>query len=218
MKSQTSKVQTLIIRKIEKEVKLKLAEKNSYKKRFKDILERSFIKIFLRVATNSKIQIKKYQLNSRFGCDEFGRDIEDGLNKYVKIIKSRGIKVHTVILLGSRAKGVWTPKSDVDVTIIASNLPKEGKNFLTRRLFNLKRHFVLSDRPLYMRIEPSGCCSKDEFIRRLKSLDIQVLDAVFYGQIIYDDGFWKTIKSEYKRIKRRYGLKNNSLKQLLLPL
>lgn len=208
----------MIIEKIKKEVEQKLVEKKSRKKRLKNLVERSRIKILYRIFGDSKIQVKRYQQSSRFGCDEFGRDVEDGLYKYINILKNRGLEVHTVILLGSRAKGTWTPKSDVDVTIVASNLPKERKNFALKRLLGLKRQIVLSDRPLYLGIEPSGCCSKEEFVKKLRSFDTQALDAIFYGQIIYDDGFWKIVKTEYSEMEKKYGLKDLPLKELLFPL
>jgi predicted nucleotidyltransferase len=207
----------LLMYKIEREVKQKLKEKKSYKKRLKRALERCLIKILYKIS-NNKLKVKHYQDNSKFGCDEFGRDIKDGLRKYVKILKSRGLTVHTVVLLGSRAKGRWTPQSDVDVTIIASNLPKEGKNTLLKRLSNLKKCIILSDRPLYLGIEPSGCYSKEEFLKRLKNFDIQTLDAVYYGQIIYDDGFWESVKAQYNEMERKCRLDDLRLKELIFPL
>ena len=76
----------------------------------------------------------------------------------------------------------------------------------------------MSDRPLYLGIEPSGCCSKEEFLERLRSFDIQALDAIFYGRVIYDDGFWDVAKAQYTEIECKYGLDPLYLKKLLFPL
>jgi predicted nucleotidyltransferase len=204
-----------IIQQVEKKAEKKLAEKNSYKKRVKDALERTSRKVAYRIFGNSQIIVQKYRQNSHFGYDELGRDVEDGLQQYIGLLRTRKIRLHTVIVLGSRAKGPWKPTSDVDVTIIASNLPRSGTNFLTKRLFGLRRKLLLSDRPLYLGVQTSGCCSKDEFLERLAAFDIQVLDAIFYGQIIYDDGFWQTVKTRYWEMERKYQLNSLSLKRLL---
>lgn len=66
-----------------------------------------------------------------------------------------------------------------------------------------------------MGIEPSGCCSGEEFMKRLKQFDIQILDAIFYGKVIYDDGFWATVIREYKAIIKQYKLEKLPLRDLL---
>jgi predicted nucleotidyltransferase len=213
-----SNIKQKILLQIEERVRNKVVMKRGYRKKLKKNLERFLRKILSTIFSSSNVEVKRFNGDSSFGYDEFGRDIEDGLHKYVSVLENRGLKVHTVIVLGSRAKGLWTPRSDVDVTIIATNLPKEGRNFLSKRLLNLKRRIILSDRPLYLGIEPSGCCSRDEFLERLRSFDIQALDAIFYGRIIYDDGFWNIAKTQYTEIERKYGLNPSYLKKLLLQL
>ena len=192
--------------------------KRGYRKKLKKNLERLLRKILFTIFSSSSIKVKRFNGDSSFGCDERGRDIEDGLHKYVSILKNRGLKVHTVIVLGSRAKGLWTPRSDVDVTIIATNLPKEGINFLSKRLLNLKRRIILSDRPLYLGIEPSGCCSKDEFLKKLEMFDINALDALLHGRVIYDDGFWLKVREKGKEIMSKHGLSEELLKRVLAPV
>jgi hypothetical protein len=212
------KIQGEALLRIETEIERKIAMKKGYRKKFKKILEKIFRKVLYKIFSSSNIRIKRYNGSSSLGCDELGRDIEDGLRLYIKLLKSRKLQIHTVILLGSRAKGSWTPQSDVDVTIIASNLPKERRNPLTKRLFDLRRGLILSDRPVYLGIEPSGCCSKAEFLERLEIFDIQVLDAIFYGRVIYDDGFWQTLKKKYKEIEKKYGLEQIPLKDMLVAV
>ena len=203
---------------VERQIERKMAMKKGYRKKFKVILERMLRKVLFKMFSYSDIEIEQYRGNSRFGCDELGRDVEDGMRQYVELLKGRKLQFHTVLVLGSRVKGVWTPQSDVDVTIIASNLPKEGRNFLTERLFGLRRRIILSDRRLYLGIEPSHCCSKAEFLERLEKFDIQALDAVLYGRVVYDDGFWRTVKMKYREMEKKYGLKQIPLKKMLLPV
>jgi predicted nucleotidyltransferase len=123
-----------------------------------------------------------------------------------------------VIVLGSRVKDSWTPRSDVDVTIIADRLPRDGKNFFTKRILGFRRNFLLSDRPLYLGVEPSGCCSRKEFLERLNRFDIQALDAVLYGKIIYDDGFWSMVEARYATIEKRYQIECLPLKEMLASI
>lgn len=203
-----------IKRKVENKVLMKKGVMKKLKKRLGRVVRRILIKIF----SSSSMKVKRYDGTSDFGCDLYGRDVEDGLLKYVGILMSRNVDVHTVIVLGSRAKGNWTPESDVDVTIIASNLPREGKNILSRRFFDVMRYIILSDMPLYLGVEPSGCCSKNEFLKKLRNFDIQVLDAIYYGKIIYDDGFWMTVKTEFNKMKEVYGLDDSLMKKLLFLL
>lgn len=149
------------------------------------------------------------------GVDEFGRDILAGMNIYVEILKKRGIKVHTVIVQGSRSKGKYTQESDTDVTIIADNLPKKVNIPVLRRLFGLVQWFWLSDFPLFMDVEPSGCSSPQEFLKELENLDIHALDAMYYGKIVYDDGFWVKATEKFKQVEKENNLQSLPMKKLL---
>ena len=47
------------------------------------------------------------------------------INKYINLLKQKGIKVSKVILFGSHAKGKANPDSDIDIAVISSQF---GKN------------------------------------------------------------------------------------------
>ena len=207
----------ILLRQIQMSVRRKIAMKKSFRKKLKRIFEEVALRFSL-IFVPSTIKIKRYNGNSRFGCDKLGRDIEDGLRKYIKLLKSRNLDIRTVIVLGSRVKGSWTPNSDVDVTIIVNNLPKEGKNFITKQLFGLKRKIVLSSIPLHLNIEPSGCCSEEEFLMKLERFDINALDAVLYGHVIYDKGFWPRVKERYRKLKEKYCIDEELLRKELKPV
>jgi hypothetical protein len=85
-------------------------------------------------------------------------------------------------------------------------------------LLNLKRCIILSDRPLYLGIEPSECCSKDEFLKKLEMFDINALDALLHGRVIYDDGFWLKAREKGKEIMSKHGLSEELLKRVLAPI
>lgn len=42
------------------------------------------------------------------------------INKYIRLLKQKGIKVSKVILFGSYAKGNANPDSDIDIAVISS--------------------------------------------------------------------------------------------------
>jgi predicted nucleotidyltransferase len=175
-------------------------------------------KLFLHLIFGRKTWVSK-GANLELGVDEFGRSIFDGIQRYVEIIKSRGVKVHTVLVLGSRAKGRWNPTSDVDVTVIASNLPvNRHRVWPIKKIVELKQSFTLSDFPTSIGVEPSECCDKKEFLRRLEKFDIHALDAVYYGKVIYDDGFWEEVKKKVELLEKKYNLPVTELKNRLLPL
>jgi len=49
------------------------------------------------------------------------------INRYVRLIKQKGIKVSKVILFGSHAKGMAKSDSDIDIAVISSQF---GRNNL----------------------------------------------------------------------------------------
>lgn len=56
-----------------------------------------------------------------------GRKEVNLINRYVRLIKQKGIKVSKVILFGSHAKGMAKPDSDIDLAVISSQF---GRNNL----------------------------------------------------------------------------------------
>lgn len=203
---------------IDAQVRRKLEMKRGRRKKIKALYERLTRRIYYRISCRSKTRVKPYDGSSRLGSDEFGRDIESGLLEYIELLKERGIQINTAIVLGSRAKGFWKPSSDVDVTIIGSNLPKRRDSFLVDRLLGLGSSDLLSDKPLCLGIEPSGCCSKEEFLRRMERFDIQTLDALYYGMVLYDDGFWRQAKEKFQKLTQQYKLDEAEVKRKLLPV
>lgn len=190
--------------------------KRGKRKKLKALFERLTRKVYCRIFSRSRIRLKPYDGTSSLGFDELGRDVAHGVSKYVELLKTRGLHINTVIVLGSRAKGFWNSSSDVDVTIIGSNLPKQKESFLANKFLGLSSSRLLSDRPLCLGIEPSGCCSMEEFLDRIEKFDIQALDALYYGIIFHDDGFWDEAKRKFHKIEKQYGLNEAEMKKKLL--
>ncbi|MFH0790003.1 MAG: nucleotidyltransferase domain-containing protein [Candidatus Omnitrophota bacterium] len=54
------------------------------------------------------------------------------INRYICLLKQRGIRVSKVILFGSHAKGMAKPDSDIDIAVISSQF---GQNNLEEMMF-----------------------------------------------------------------------------------
>jgi predicted nucleotidyltransferase len=200
--------QDAILARVENQFQERVQMKYSWRKKVKG----TFLRIYRTLCYKVFGQQVDYGESRRgsidLGVDRFGRNVAEGMQAYVGLLKNRGIHIHSVVVLGSRAKGRWTPDSDVDVTVIASNvLDKDG-------FLGIRRWFLLSDKPLFMGIE-SYCCSKEEFLRLLSNFDLMSLDAIYYGKVIYDDGSWVELKKMFEEMERKYDLKKLPLKEML---
>jgi len=131
----------------------------------------------------------------KLGTDSYGRSVAQGIFHYYRLLKKRGLDIRALIILGSRAKGRWNPGSDVDVLVIANNMPT-----------GIRKKLALFDTMTFMGIESNGC-TENEFLSRLEQLDLKALDAFYYGKVIYDDGFWQIVKNRFVEIERRFELK-----------
>jgi thymidylate kinase len=145
--------------------------------------------------------------------DSSGGDLGYDLQSYIKLLRSRGLELHSVVILGSRAKNRWNSKSDIDTLVIASGLPIG----ITRRMSLYTRAHVLSDMPLFLGVQAYGC-TREEFLERLSDLDLPCLDAVCWGKIVFDDGFWSEVNDRFKVIEEEYGIQQAVLKRKLFSV
>lgn len=190
---------------IEKQLRNRLYARARWKKWKKGpiaILKR-FVKRRLYHVIGARLGAVEAENSHDIGKDEFGRNLGHCVRSYIDLLRRRGLEIHTVVLVGSRAKNRWKPKSDLDIIVIASRLPKG-------LMMRLSRYTVLSDIPLFLGIEPCGC-TKEEFLERLKDLDLMALDAVCCGKILFDDGFWSQVKRDFKKIEDEYCLATRKL-------
>jgi len=156
-----------------------------------------------------------------FDDNDLGQDVWLGLKMYVRILLDRKVKLHTLLVLGSRAKGRAKPSSDIDVLVIASGLPGRSSAELTnlaQKISNIRRSILLADNSIFLGIQPSGCCSREEFLQWLGEFKILAWDAICYGIQVYDDGFWAHALRRSKEIRYRYGLEDTELRHVLRML
>jgi len=191
------------------EVELQKKTKEKYRVSPKKILERSLRKfcalLLLKQLRKQMDQpINNWAPRSRFhefylGEDELGRDVMAELAKYIELVKSRGLHVHTVVVLGSRAKQRHKPHSDVDLLVIGDNSPK-----------GLRKLLFFSDWPIIIGTQVIAC-TRDEFLRWLEELSLVAVDSMYYGKVILDDGFWSMAKARFENIERTYQLRKKRL-------
>jgi predicted nucleotidyltransferase len=216
--------QTLILKSIKEEIEKRISLKYNWKRTVSSALTRLEKSIFCLVFRPERFFKKTCVTKVEeldLGVDKLGRNITFCLKQYVTLLRSRGLKIHTLIVLGSRAKGRGKPDSDVDVMIIASNLPgvktPEFINF-PQKIMNIKQRLLLSDFPLCIGVQPSACCSREEFLNWLKDFKAVALDAIYYGKVIYDDGFWEKALQLFKKLEKEYRLNGTKIKEMLLVL
>jgi hypothetical protein len=148
----------------------------------------------------------RYKFSSEshpLGVDEFGRDVKLGLQHYLKLLNTRDVEVRSLVVHGSRTKGAWSPKSDIDVLVITNDTPPSKK--------------LLSDNPLYLGVEAVSCSAKD-FMHWIRECRLVVLDAMYFGQVIFDDGFWVEARMAFLQIEKEYNISRDDLLKKLATI
>ncbi|MEM2935722.1 MAG: nucleotidyltransferase domain-containing protein [Candidatus Bathyarchaeia archaeon] len=120
------------------------------------------------------------------------KETEGLLKSFLEEVKSLAPKC--VILFGSYARGDFTEGSDIDLCVIAENLPK---NELARRcltgLYSTPKIRAIGFYP-------------EEFLKYLTGLRFLAYDIVAEGKPIYDNGFFSEIKRVYSDCLKKYGI------------
>ncbi len=128
------------------------------------------------------------------------KSINKGIKKFCKnIIKV--MQPNCIILYGSLARGDFNERSDVDVIVISSKLPK---NYYKRAelLFNM----VETLDP----IEPLGF-TPDEFINMIEDRHCTSLFAMIEGKALYGKKYFLFLKGIHEKIINQYKIiKGNS--------
>ena len=118
-------------------------------------------------------------------------DIETVKRELARLVDAlRDLKVRSIVLFGSRARGESLKDSDYDVLIVADGF--DGMPFYERE------YLVFSRYKGRLYLEP-WCYTPREIIESLeKRPRIDIVDAVEHGIVVYDDGFWERIRRRYK--------------------
>ncbi len=125
--------------------------------------------------------------------------VEQALQDYSgEIIKK--FKPLCIILYGSRAKGTYTPLSDMDIIVISNSFDMD---FLSR----IKSLIDLNNTAFP--IEPLGY-TESEFEGMLESFRLTALDAVHEGVAIYGDDYFKKFKERLAELVKMGTYKGKS--------
>jgi len=80
-----------------------------------------------------------------------------------------------------------------------------------------KERGIYSDHPLYMGVEYTLCWD-EELICWLGECRTIALDAMYYGMVAFDDGFWMEAREVFRELEKKYGFARNQLLKKLAPL
>ena len=108
----------------------------------------------------------------------------------------KALNPSAIILYGSLARGDYKKGSDIDIIVIADNLPPK---------FTDRIEFLLSfsaGGP----IEPRGY-TPEEFLKMIEEAYGAILDAIAYGIVLYDRDFIKKAKELFRKTVRTLELK-----------
>ena len=105
-----------------------------------------------------------------------------------KIFEEKGDKIQSIVLFGSVARGEYTIYSDIDLLVIVS---EEHSSFKDRLYEYSKYSDGWVEALVYTTREV------DEMFRNFNPI---ILDALYYGLVIYDKGFWKTLTKDFKNL------------------
>ena len=108
----------------------------------------------------------------------------------------KALNPSAIILYGSLARGDYKKGSDIDIIIVADNLPQKFTDRIELLLC------FSAGGP----IEPRGY-TPHEFLKMIEEAYGTVLDAIAYGIILYDRGFIKKAKELFKKTIKTLELK-----------
>jgi predicted nucleotidyltransferase len=117
------------------------------------------------------------------------------INRFCKKV-IRNLDPKCIILYGSLARGDFNERSDVDLIVIASNLPE---NYYKRA--ELLSDLIISAVP----IEPLGY-TPDEFIKMIQTRHCTSLFAMTEGKPLYGKKYFAFLKKIYTEIADKYKL------------
>jgi hypothetical protein len=123
--------------------------------------------------------------------NETDREVEQELERFCSEARTRGARL--VVLFGSRAKNRHTEESDADVCLVAEDLPED---IFQRRYPCPSGYRFLS----VFGFHP------DEFLRMLAEGNPFLLDILFEGKVLHDDGFSREARRVYNEALKRFRL------------
>lgn len=116
------------------------------------------------------------------------------IQKYVEAIKA-SLRPKLILLYGSLARGTFGLGSDVDILVIAENLPKNPNERL-KLLYDLDRTHAPIDAKAY---------TPEEVKRMLLKGHPLIMDALEDGEVLYaDEDYLRKLMAMFKMAKKKF--------------
>lgn len=112
-----------------------------------------------------------------------GREAEKVLRRFLEDLKVRGVDLKAVVVIGSRARGVWKLSSDIDLVIVVG-----GEEDL-RKVLVAKNVGIIDPKPYTVK----------DLWKALRGVDTTIVEALEYGVVVYDKGIWRLLRKEYEK-------------------
>lgn len=114
------------------------------------------------------------------------------LNELVERYKKK-LTLRLVVLFGSRARGDYTDRSDIDIFVVADDLPKDP-----RESFAMLRDID------FVSVHPVGS-NTESFLKKLREGNVFIIEILEEGKVVYSDKeFLEQVMSIYRKTRSRY--------------
>jgi len=131
-----------------------------------------------------------------------GRSARAVAEEFVASLIEAGADVKAAVVIGSGARGGWRPHSDIDLVLVL------GSRRDIRPVLEAPGLGTVDPKPYTVR----------EAIDALEKADTTIIEAMEFGVVIHDDGFWSKLRKLYEegvrgkvRVRRRNGALEFSL-------
>jgi predicted nucleotidyltransferase len=127
--------------------------------------------------------------------------LSEGLRELAE--KLRGYGVRLIILFGSRARGDYTEDSDVDVLVVADQLPRDPREA-----------YAVVAKLAGPKVTPT-CLNTESFMKRLEDESTMIMEVLEDGKVVYaDEGFLEEVRAKYREVRGRWTRSGKTWKRV----
>ncbi len=116
-------------------------------------------------------------------------------------LRSYGVRL--MMLFGSRARGDYTEESDVDLLVVADELPKDPRE-----------SYAIVASLAGPRVTPT-CFNTESFMKKLEGESTLIMEVLEDGKVVYaDERFLEEVMARYREVRRRWTRNGRTWKRL----